>query len=563
MFLPRNDFHKNQLSKAILYRIGILTDSDFLQAWEFECLNDLIKKGNAEIVLEIRNLSPKSSGKKSGFIYRAYRGLDRRAFKSAHDAFQYLSISSLPISPDPDSYRDYRDIPIIKVIPIQTLYRDELQRADLDKIKEYKLDIILRFGFRILTGEILTLPRLGVWSFHHGDPAQYRGGPPAFWEVMMGWETTGTVLQRLTEELDAGETLYQSFSQTDPLSVQRNANNIFWKSAYFVSRVLNSIEILGEQQWAETLKNQSKKPKVPLLKPPGNLHMLGLFWELFSRNIKRKIQEKRKPAHWELAKVSHSDPSGIEVSDVSLMRTSDFTSNYLADPFPVFHQGQTYVFAEQYDKKANKGNIVCGIMSGNELQDVQVIIQEDWHLSYPFIFEENGVHFMIPESAEAGKLYLYQASSFPFQWERKSVFFEAEAYDPTLFKKDGKFWLFVNQKPHPASSSFEELNLYFCDSLHAPNWTSHPMNPIVSDVRKSRPAGKLFYKDGKLYRPAQDSGKRYGHRIAVQEILKLTESDFEERTAFFIEPELVDGALGVHTLNFCKNKMFLDFYFRK
>jgi len=89
------------------------------------------------------------------------------------------------------------------------------------------------------------------------------------------------------------------------------------------------------------------------------------------------------------------------------------------------------------------------------------------------------------------------------------------------------------------------------------------MNPIVSDVRKSRPAGKLFHKDGKLYRPAQDSGKRYGHRIAVQEILKLTESDFEERTAFFIEPELVDGALGVHTLNFCENKMFLDFYFRK
>ncbi len=534
-------------------KIAILTDSEFLQAWEWESLNALIKKGNAEIVLEIRNESPKPAGKKSPFAYRVFRALDRRIFKSAHDAFEQVPIKDLP----------YPDITQIQVYPIQTIYKDEIKATDLDDIREFKLDIILRFGFRILTGEILKLPRLGVWSYHHGDPAQYRGGPPAFWEVMGEWETTGTVLQRLTEELDQGDVLYQSYSQTDPLSVQRNANNIFWKSSYFVSRVLNSIELLGEQKWAEALNNQSKKPKAPLKKPPGNLQMLGLFWKLISRNIKRKIQEERKPAHWDLATVKHSDPSAIKPSDVNLIRTSDFTSTYLADPFPVFHQGIIYVFAEKYDKIANKASIVCASMQGNELQDYQIIIQENWHLSYPYVFEENGVYFLIPESAETGKLYLYQASNFPFQWERKSVFFEAEAYDPTIFQNDGKYWLFVNQKPHPACSSFDELNLYFCDSLHTPDWKAHPMNPIVSDVRKSRPAGKLFHQDGKLYRPAQDSGKRYGHRIAVQEIVKLTESDYEEHTAYFIEPELVDGALGVHTLNFCENKMFLDFYFRK
>ncbi|MEB2778309.1 formyltransferase family protein [Algoriphagus sp. D3-2-R+10] len=533
------------------YRIAILTDSDFLQAWEWECLNAIIQQGNAEIVLDIRNLSPKPAGKKSGFLYRAYRALDRRIFKSAHDAFSYLPLSNLPIS----------SLLHINVIPIQTLYRDELQSADLDTIREFKLDIILRFGFRILTGELLTLPRLGVWSFHHGDPAFYRGGPPAFWEVMLGWETTGTVLQRLTEKLDQGDVLYQSCSHTDPLSVQRNANSIFWKSAYFVSRVLNSIAQLGEEKWAEKLATQ--KNKSPLRTPPGNLQMIALFWDLISRNMWRKIQEKRKPAHWELAFVNHTDPTTIKASDVSLIAHADNSKSYLADPFPSLHKGKTYVFAEKYDKQSKKGSIVCGRMEGNTLHDLQTVIVEDWHLSYPSILEEDGVHFMIPESASAGKLYFYQASIFPYQWERKTVFFEGEAFDPTLYYADGKWWLFVNEKPHPASSPFDELNLYYCDSLHSLHWNAHPMNPIVSDVRCSRPAGKLFQKDGTLYRPAQDSGKRYGHRIAVQEVFEISETSYHERTAYYINPELIEGALGVHTLNYCKDKMFLDFYFRK
>lgn len=534
-------------------KIILLLDSLTLQAWQFEVIRSIMRSGHGQLIACVINQSPKTSGTTSPFIYRLYRWLDRKLFVKEPDAFANKDFNDLGLE----------NLILIPVNPIQSKYSDRFSQESIAKIKVLKPDLIIRFGFRILRGDILNIATHGVWSFHHGDPAQYIGGPPAFWEVMLGWETTGTVLQRLTEELDQGDVLYQSYAQTDPLSVQRNANNIFWKSSYFVSRALNSIELLGEQKWAEALNNQSKKPTAPLKKPPGNLQMLGLFWKLISRTIKRKIREKRKPAHWELATVNHSDPSAIKPSDVKLITTSDFTSTYLADPFPVFHQGITYVFSEKYDKKANKASIVCASMQGNELQDLQVIIQEDWHLSYPYVFEEKGGYFLIPESAETGKLYLYQASNFPFQWERKSVFFEAEAYDPTLFQKDGKYWLFVNQKPHPACSSFDELNLYFCDSLHTPNWTAHPMNPIVSDVRKSRPAGKLFHKDGKLYRPAQDSGKRYGHRIAVQEILKLTESDYEEHTAYFIEPELVDGALGVHTLNFCENKMFLDFYFRK
>lgn len=50
---------------------------------------------------------------------------------------------------------------------------------------------------------------------------------------------------------------------------------------------------------------------------------------------------------------------------------------------------------------------------------------------------------------------------------------------------------------------YHERFLFFADSLTG-EWTPHPTNSVVSDVRRSIPAGKLFEQEGKLMRPAQD-----------------------------------------------------------
>lgn len=536
-------------------KIILLLDSFTLQAWQFEVIRSMMKGGHAQLIACVINQSPKTSGTPSPFIYRLYRWLDRKLFVKEPDAFADKDFNELGLG----------NLILIPVNPTQSKYSDRFPKESIAKIKVLKPDLIIRFGFRILAGEILTLPRLGVWSYHHGDPTQYRGGPPAFWEVMLEWKTTGTVLQRLTEDLDQGIILYHSWSHTDPLSVQRNATTVFWKSSYFVSRVLNQLAQKGEEKWLEDLEKENSiaPTKSQLKRPPANLHACGLVGQLLFRNLTRKIQEKRKQAHWEIALVNHQNPEEISPSDIQLIKRTEQTNSYLADPFPVFHKGETYVFAEEYDSNSKKGSIVCGKLVGDQLLDLQTVVCEDYHVSYPFVFELKDEFYMIPESADAGQLLLYKATTFPFLWEKKNVFFEGEAYDPTLFQKDGKYWLFINQKPHPACSSFDELYLYSADSMDTPTWKPHPMNPIVSDVRRARPAGKLFEKDGKLFRPAQDSGKRYGHRIAVQEVLELSESCYQEQTAYVIEPKLVDGALGVHTLNFSKDRMFLDFYFRK
>lgn len=66
-------------------------------------------------------------------------------------------------------------------------------------------DIAIRFGFGIIKGEVLDAPTYGVLSYHHGDMTKYRGRPAGFYEFINDESVAGVTVQRLSEQLDAGE----------------------------------------------------------------------------------------------------------------------------------------------------------------------------------------------------------------------------------------------------------------------------------------------------------------------------------------------------------------------
>ena len=74
-------------------------------------------------------------------------------------------------------------------------------------------DVVVRFGFGILKGDVLTEPEHGVLSFHHGDVRRYRGRPVGAWEFIDGAREGGVTLQRLTETLDGGRVV--AFERVD------------------------------------------------------------------------------------------------------------------------------------------------------------------------------------------------------------------------------------------------------------------------------------------------------------------------------------------------------------
>ncbi|MFC3880925.1 hypothetical protein ACFOSV_12085 [Algoriphagus namhaensis] len=533
-------------------KLGILIDHYTIPAWAWEMLSLILKEDLAEIDLILINQSPKASGTKSSFLYRVYSKLDRAFFKVNRNAFDRKDIRELP----------GLNAELIRLKPIQKKYSDWFESSELTRIIERKPDILIRLGFRILKGDILKIPALGVWSFHHGDNLVNRGGPPCFWEVLKGWETTGSVLQILSEKLDDGKVIYRSWSRTDPLSVHRNANKVYWKSLYFIPRNLERINQVGIAQWkVECEKWEANSTNDVTLKPPGNLEMVGLGLSHLAKTLKRKIKENLNKEVWQIWLGSNAGNSIADLKSLKLLPNPK--GSYLADPFLVEEQGATYLFVEQFDYAKRKGFISFARLTKRKAFEFELALEEDFHLSYPFLFKEDGKWYMLVESSSSKSLRLYVANEFPSKWKLAKTWFEGkEMYDPTIVKKDGLFWLFVNEKPHSGASSFDELCLYYSEDLLTGDWISHPLNPIVSDVRSSRPAGNLFIENGTWFRPAQDSAKHYGHHIRIQKIVFWDKENYSEQTFKIISADWSPGLMGTHTINFSKNWLVLDSFKR-
>jgi hypothetical protein len=133
-----------------------------------------------------------------------------------------------------------------------------------------------------------------------------------------------------------------------------------------------------------------------------------------------------------------------------------------------------------------------------------------------------------------------------------------KAVDTTVFYKDNKFWLFTNIREIEGASTCEELFLFSSDVLFTNNWESHPCNPIISDVKSSRPAGRIFYSNGKLFRPSQDCSVRYGYATIINEIIELSETKYKEIKVSGITPDWDDDVVATHTLSYDQGLTLID-----
>jgi len=108
--------------------------------------------------------------------------------------------------------------------------------------------------------------------------------------------------------------------------------------------------------------------------------------------------------------------------------------------------------------------------------------------------------------------------------------------------------MFANVSAEGAQNTWDELHLYHSDTPLGP-WSPHRRNPVKSDVRSTRPAGRLFRTSDGLYRPAQDCSRRYGHSVVLHRVLRVDPEDFEETEVCRILPDWDRSLLATHTYN--------------
>lgn len=205
----------------------------------------------------------------------------------------------------------------------------------------------------------------------------------------------------------------------------------------------------------------------------------------------------------------------------------------LADPFLFVHNGTLFLFYE------SKGFFSPGVIKMEQTTDLVhwsepiTVLEESCHLSYPFVFEDEGCVYMLPETGETGEIRLYKAddstlSHFSYlktilkQPKDKTI--KMGYSDSSIYKKDGIYYLMTMLQ---YEDSINTLELYVSDNLLGP-YIEHPCSPITKNMKTGRNAGSWIEHCGKLYRVSQDCTNRYGDNVNVSEIISLDKIFYKE-----------------------------------
>ncbi|KMK17049.1 hypothetical protein ABW09_17675 [Pluralibacter gergoviae] len=191
---------------------------------------------------------------------------------------------------------------------------------------------------------------------------------------------------------------------------------------------------------------------------------------------------------------------------------------FLADPFGLWRDGYLYLFAEAYDYRTRRGNIVAWKLDADlNVLEHRTVLDEPWHLSYPNVFEADGEIWMLPEGYKSGTLSLYRAVEFPWRWEKEPGFsFPCAAIDPSPLYADGRWWMFYTP-PAPKAARTSALMLATAPQLFGP-WENVSAEPIRVDKSGARMGGTPFRHRDKLVLPTQDCSHSYGGALRLLEM---------------------------------------------
>lgn len=219
---------------------------------------------------------------------------------------------------------------------------------------------------------------------------------------------------------------------------------------------------------------------------------------------------------------------------------TDVPAKFVADPFLVQEDPGWILFFEVYNTDTEQGDIaIATSRDARRWHYEQVVLDEPFHLSYPYVFSWENDYYLIPESFEANAIRLYKALDFPHEWVFVGNLIEGGDFvDPSVVHTNGKWWLFAS-----SVSTGNTLQLFSADVLTGP-WTEHPMSPVVTrDEAMARPAGRVLEYGDRVIRFQQDLDAAWGHRVWAFEVTELTTIAYQE-TALSADPILEASGSG-------------------
>lgn len=438
------------------------------------------------------------------------------------------------------------------VSPSGFVYR--YSSGDIQKIKDLNLDLLIRGGSGILRGEILSACRLGVISFHHGNNQCNRGGPPGFWEVFNREPSTGFIIQKLTEELDGGEVIFKGQIATSHFYVL-NAVRLYQKANVFMHLMLENI--------ARNRSLPSGFPQVPycfqLYRVPNLDVQLVYFVKTFFYFAIKKLQKALgRSARWSVAYQFVHDWRAAVLWKTKPIKNPK--NGYFADPFVCVRDGRSVLFVEEFLYPIGRGRIAAIEVSKTGYKYLGPVLEEPFHLSFPFVFLVNGELFMCPETLGSGDIRLYKCQEFPNKWTLHKILKKnINAVDTTIFPKEGKWWMLTTIDTSEVGDHTSELHLFYADQFDSDCWTPVKTNPVVFNSGSARNGGLILQEDD-VFRVFQSQGfDAYGQAMGVARIAKVCEDVYQEENVCQIVPKFFKNLYGVHSLSFQNGVLAIDY----
>lgn len=545
-------------------KAGIIINGSIVQAWLYKVIETIVYSDYAEISLVIYCPGIKYSAEQAGQHENVFSKVQKKL-----DMLLFASNEGYHIEKDLDIL--IRNVPEIRLQTSGNTNDLELAPEDAKLIRGFNLDVIIKLSSGNFRGEILKSSRYGLWSFSI-DPLESNFGlGSGYYEVVTRNPVSSVSLLIMNEKGEEGVPIHVSHESTCSYSVYRNINKLCWRASLFIPRVLFGIYKYGSN-YLEKLKERSlenggpessiHEDNKPGPRRPRPFRAAGM---LASKLVKKAIFTD--PFSWVLLINISTDRRQPDSSYKNYQVIRPSKDKFWADPFVVSLDDRHLVFVEEFIYSQNRAHLsVLELDEKGNLLGSSKIIEKPYHMSYPHVFEVEGSYYMIPETSENQTIDLYKAIEFPYKWTFvKHLMDKIKAVDSTLFWYENKWWLFtLVEKIAFASDNSSELFLFYSDDFLSDNWKSHPLNPVVSDVRKARPAGNIYINNGIIYRPSQDCSGRYGEALNINEISVITETDYRETELIKTYPNWDKSLKGIHTLNFNSNFSVVDaYYYRK
>lgn len=548
-------------------RLGVWIDSLTIPIWMSEMLETIEREGHAITSLILVDAEPPETT----LTTRPNSTFERLLCKTADTFLQKVidrGHSGEPASTPVNIAKQFPTTQKIFIEPDPNNRNAPDTESATRTLGSLGLDVILHLATRDPDPSLLQCTRYGTWSLHFSDSKLNRGGPPGYWETMQGWPEIGSELR--LHQVDSGQTkvLVRSTSPVYQHEFTKTRDRLYWKTQSFIPRALKQLQA-GGQAYYDAISAE------PDMKHDALINDLPTPYEHFrmsaSRTVSRSwacVRNRYFRQQWglmfQIANTGYETapiPSSSELA--SFKKIVPPQDRIWADPHVVERDSKYYIFIEECLHDVEKGFIsVIEMDKKGDYKQPVPILDRPYHLSYPFIFEHQNEFYLIPESGEHENIELHRCTRFPDQWEFVMNLMESEeAADTTLYFHEGLWWLFVNMPAHRNVPKWDELHLFYAKDFRTSDWTPHPANPIVSDVKSARPAGKLFSHRDKLYRPSQNCSYHYGYGMNVSEITTLNTEEYAEKITHQIKPDWDDKIIGTHTISKAGNLTVIDALF--